>query len=319
MMRKKEGPPRAVQLQFALAEGGDAPVLGGRKIAAGAESAVDNVLARAAGAREDLAAGALSDGVPPSGGVSMSGGAGGQSAAEGGAEDSTVSGRGNTADSGQSATAGTLLCAAEGGAEDIAVCGRDNTAGSGQSAAAGTLLCASEGGGDSSARRMERYASSCDLVGGAAKGGFVCAVTGHRVLSSDFSKEELRAALRALAAAGVRTFLCGMALGFDLLCAEEVLLLREELPVRLVACIPCADQAARYPKSARERYERILDRCDERAVLHERYCDGCMFERNRYMVDRADLLLAYFTGRRGGTKYTVGYAEKRGIPVYLIE
>lgn len=249
-MRKKEGPPRAVQLQFALAEGGDAPVLGGRKIAAGAESAVDGVLARAAGAGEDLAAGALSGGVP------LSVGAGEQSAAE--------------------------------------------------------------GDGEGSARRMERYVSSCDLAGGAAKGGFVCAVTGHRVLSSDFSKEELRAALRALAAAGVRTFLCGMALGFDLLCAEEVLLLREELPVRLVACIPCADQAARYPKSARERYERILDRCDERAVLHERYCDGCMFERNRYMVDRADLLLAYYTGRRGGTKYTVGYAERRGIPVYLI-
>lgn len=281
MMRKKEGSPRAVQLQFALAEGGDAPVLGGRKIAAGAEIAVDGVLARAAGAREDLAAGARAGGVP------LSVGAGEQSAAEG-------------------------------GAEGIAVCGRDDTAGSGQSVAAGTLLCAAEGGWDGSARRMERYVSSCDLAGGAAKGGFVCTVTGHRVLSSDFSKEELRAALRALAAVGVRTFLCGMALGFDLLCAEEVLLLREELPVRLVACIPCADQAARYPKSARERYERILDRCDERAVLHECYCDGCMFERNRYMVDRADLLLAYYTGRRGGTKYTVGYAEKRGIPVYLI-
>lgn len=280
-MRKKEGSPRAVQLQFALAEGGDAPVLGGRKIAAGAEIAVDGVLARAAGAREDLAAGARAGGVP------LSVGAGEQSAAEG-------------------------------GAEGIAVCGRDDTAGSGQSVAAGTLLCAAEGGWDGSARRMERYVSSCDLAGGAAKGGFVCTVTGHRVLSSDFSKEELRAALRALAAVGVRTFLCGMALGFDLLCAEEVLLLREELPVRLVACIPCADQAARYPKSARERYERILDRCDERAVLHECYCDGCMFERNRYMVDRADLLLAYYTGRRGGTKYTVGYAEKRGIPVYLI-
>lgn len=288
-MRKKEGPPRAVQLQFALAEGGDAPVLGGRRIAAGAESAVDGVLARADG-QEDFAAGArVSVGVP------LSGGAGGQSAVDG------LSAR-----------------AAEGGAEDIAASGRENTAGSGQSAAAGTLLCAAEGGGEGSARRMERYASSCDLAGGAAKGGFVCAVTGHRVLSSDFSKEELRAALRALAAASVRTFLCGMALGFDLLCAEEVLLLREELPVRLVACIPCADQAARYPKSARERYERILDRCDERAVLHECYCDGCMFERNRYMVDRADLLLAYYTGRRGGTKYTVGYAEKRGIPVYLI-
>ena len=307
-MRKKEGPPRAVQLQFALAEGGDAPVLGGRKIAAGAESAVDNVLARAASGTLLCAA----EGGAEDSAVS------GLCAAEGGAEDSAVSGRGNTADSGQSAASGALPRAAEGGAEDSAVSGRGNTAGSGQSAASGALPRAAEGGGDGSACRTERFVSFCDLAGGAAKDGFVCAVTGHRVLSSDFSKEELRAALRALAAAGVRTFLCGMALGFDLLCAEEVLQLREELPVRLVACVPCADQAARYPKSARERYERILDRCDERAVLHERYCDGCMFERNRYMVDRADLLLAYYTGRRGGTKYTVGYAEKRGIPVYLI-
>ena len=86
-MRKKEGPPRAVQLQFALAEGGDAPVLGGRKIADGAESAVDNVLARAA-------AGTL------------------LCAAAGGAEDSAVSGRGNTADSGQSAASVALPRAA---------------------------------------------------------------------------------------------------------------------------------------------------------------------------------------------------------------
>ena len=35
--------------------------------------------------------------------------------------------------------------------------------------------------------------------------------------------------------------------------AVEVLLLRDELPVRLVACIPCAGQAARDPKSARVR------------------------------------------------------------------
>ena len=94
-----------------------------------------------------------------------------------------------------------------------------------------------------------------------------------------------------------------------------MLLLREELPVRLVACIPCADQAARYPKSARERYERILDRCDERAVLHERYCDGCMFERNRYMADKCDLLFAYLHSPKGGTAYTVRYAEKKGKQV----
>ncbi len=148
--------------------------------------------------------------------------------------------------------------------------------------------------------------------------GGTCALTGHRVLAADFSFERLRVALRALAEGGTRTFLCGMALGFDIACAEEVLALRPQLDVRLVACIPCADQSAHYPRARREQYERILAACDERVVLHEHYCDGCMFERNRYMVDRCDRLLAYLTGTRGGTYYTVRYAQKKGKPVLFL-
>ena len=143
----------------------------------------------------------------------------------------------------------------------------------------------------------------------------VCAVTGHRVLGAAFSKERLRAALLSLAESGVRTFLCGMALGFDLACAEEVLALRPQFPLRLIACIPCADQAAHYPRTQRLRYACILEACDGQVVLHERYCEGCMFERNRYMVDRADRLLAYLCESRGGTYYTVRYAQKKGIPI----
>lgn len=146
----------------------------------------------------------------------------------------------------------------------------------------------------------------------------VCALTGHRVLAADFSYERLRVALRALVEGGTRTFLCGMALGFDLACADEVLALRPAFDVRLVACIPCADQSAHYPRARREQYERILADCDERVVLYDHYVDGCMFERNRYMVDRCDRLLAYLTAPRGGTYYTVRYAQKKGKQVLFL-
>ena len=54
---------------------------------------------------------------------------------------------------------------------------------------------------------------------------------------------------------------------------------------------------------------------DEVRVLAPRYYDGCMQARNRYMVDRASVCIAYLTETRGGTAGTVRYAEKQGISV----
>ena len=75
---------------------------------------------------------------------------------------------------------------------------------------------------------------------------FTCALSGHRVLSRQFSKQLLQQQLRALLDEGADTFLCGMALGFDLICAETLTALRTQYRLRLVACIPCADQACRF-------------------------------------------------------------------------
>lgn len=147
-----------------------------------------------------------------------------------------------------------------------------------------------------------------------------CAVTGHRVLGSAFSETALEQKLRTLAENGTDTFYCGMALGFDLLCGELLVRLKREFPLRLVACIPCADQSGHYPAADRARYAALLRECDETAVLHERYEEGCMFERNRYMVDRSDLVLAYLheTCKKGGTYYTVRYALKKNKPVLYV-
>ncbi len=82
--------------------------------------------------------------------------------------------------------------------------------------------------------------------------------------------------------------------------------------------MPCADQAARYSPRAREKYDSLLAACDEKIVLHEKYENGCMFERNRRMVDNCDVLLAYLESERGGTFYTVNYAKKKGKRIVFL-
>ena len=43
-----------------------------------------------------------------------------------------------------------------------------------------------------------------------------------------------------------------------------------------------------------------------------------MFRRNRYLVDEADLLLAAFDGKPGGTAMTVDYANRTRVPIKYI-
>ena len=146
-----------------------------------------------------------------------------------------------------------------------------------------------------------------------------CALTGHRVLGKDFPRGALEEDLKKHILQGADTFYCGMALGFDLLCCEILVSLKTEWPVKIVACVPCADQSARYPYEMRRLYEDLLRECDEKIVLHEHYEEGCMFERNRRMVDECDVLFAYLRSNRGGTRYTVSYALKKGKKVVYFE
>lgn len=50
-----------------------------------------------------------------------------------------------------------------------------------------------------------------------------------------------------------------------------------------------------------------------------KYHDGCMLERNRYLVDHTACLLAVYNGeRRGGTAMTVRYAQKLEREIILL-
>ena len=141
--------------------------------------------------------------------------------------------------------------------------------------------------------------------------------TGHRAINrNDAALSRLDELLTLLYAQGFRDFLCGGALGFDLFAAERVVHLRENHPdVRLIFCLPCADQSSKWKRADCSHYERLLYLSDETRVLSPRYYDGCMQSRNAYMVDRSALCVAYMARLHGGTLSTVRYAISQDVPV----
>ena len=159
-----------------------------------------------------------------------------------------------------------------------------------------------------------------------------CAITGHRPKSFPWKynetapdcvllKETLAAQIRLLADSGVTDWLSGMALGGDLWCAQIVLSLKEKNPALRLHCIlPREGQEVKWPKAEQEQYHSILKRADEVVYVSRDYHPDCMLERNRYMVDRASILLAVYNGTyRSGTAMTVRYAKEQGTKIMIID
>ena len=142
-----------------------------------------------------------------------------------------------------------------------------------------------------------------------------CTFTGHRNIK-DFDQALLDRVIENLIKNGCRRFYNGMARGFDLAAAESVLSFKKIYPdIELIACIPCPEQSQTFSAVDRERYKRALSGCSEKILLSDKYYSGCMFYRNRFMVDNADVIVSYLRKKFGGTYYTVRYAEKCGKKV----
>ena len=110
------------------------------------------------------------------------------------------------------------------------------------------------------------------------------AFTGHRTYRGA-AADALRRTVGELYALGFRTFLSGMAVGFDLAAAEAVLELRERAPgVRLVAAVPFRGQEMRFSPADRERFRRVLAEADSVEVLAPAYHRGCYAVRNDFLV-----------------------------------
>ena len=158
----------------------------------------------------------------------------------------------------------------------------------------------------------------------------VCTFTGHRPKKLPWGynendrrclalKRQIFDVCEAIASTGVRSFICGMAEGCDLYFAEAVLALKKRYPdIRLEAAIPYAGQANGWSEGQRRRYEVILSQCDEQSVLRQNYSRECMMERNRYMVDKAQILIVCCDGTSGGSLNTLRYAMDKDKEIIQI-
>ena len=146
------------------------------------------------------------------------------------------------------------------------------------------------------------------------------AFSGHRTIAED-RKDEIRKKLsgkiRLLYAMGITNFYCGMALGFDMLAAEEVISLKVELPnLKLIAVIPYDGQNERWSAREQDRYWDILDKADDAILLSKHYFNGCLLRRNDYMLSHSCGLIAFFDGKpKGGTFYTCRKAKSMWMDI----
>lgn len=141
------------------------------------------------------------------------------------------------------------------------------------------------------------------------------AFTGHRSYDGRADRA-LAAAVAELWQRGFRTFLTGMAVGFDLAAAEAVLRLRDAgAGLTLVCAVPFPGQARRYPSADRLRYDAVLARADRTLVVAPHYRPDCYMRRNDLLVAESSLLLAWYDGSPSGTRYTVRRAQRCGVEV----
>lgn len=154
-----------------------------------------------------------------------------------------------------------------------------------------------------------------------------CAFTGHRPTRFKFGYDEQSPLCKSIKKSildqcrklyeteHVRTFYTGCALGVDIWGAEAVLLLRSEYPdIKLICAMPFPKHTAKWSDEQKQRFDKILSAADEQITVCERYSDDAYKQRNYYMVDNAQFIIAVFDdvkGQRSGTLQTVNYARRK--------
>lgn len=162
---------------------------------------------------------------------------------------------------------------------------------------------------------------------------FTVAVTGHRPAKlggfdplpttpkgrlQQWIRDELEGRLVALQdehGAALQA-ISGMALGVDQWFAEAC----RSLSIPFIAAIPFDGQETPWPWPARAKYAELLADAREVVVVSGGgYGPWKMQARNRWMVDRADILLAVWDGSSGGTAHCVKYAMSQDRKIDRIQ
>lgn len=150
-----------------------------------------------------------------------------------------------------------------------------------------------------------------------------CCFTGHRPEKLNRSEKEIKAALRKeinqAIQNGLTVFITGMARGVDLWAAEIVLEMRKRnKAIKLICAIPHEGFESRWSAEWKQLYMYVRNEADLVRTIGKGYHPGVYQIRNEWMVNHSTRVIAVFNGQASGTKNTIDYALRQGVPVVKI-
>ena len=116
------------------------------------------------------------------------------------------------------------------------------------------------------------------------------------------------------------SILCEASHNVDLWAAEIVLDLRKRnKEIKLICAIPHDGFETKWSPYWQQLYNYVLNKADLSRVISKGYYSGVHQVRNEWMVKHSAKVIAVFNGQPSGTKNTIDYAHRQGVPVVLIE
>lgn len=180
-----------------------------------------------------------------------------------------------------------------------------------------------------SKNQIKNIIEKCEEVNQTLKSQ-TCCFTGHRSqkLPWKFNENDIRCKetiekiteeIEKAIHIGYKYFISGMALGFDIMCAEAILNLKPKYPyIKLICALPCKNQYKYWNIQQKTRYKQILRKADIIRYISKDYTNDCLKERNIYMLMNSSLVIALFNGQNGGTKNTISEAKKLGLKTVIL-
>lgn len=148
-----------------------------------------------------------------------------------------------------------------------------------------------------------------------------CCFSGHRPEKLYEDPETVKAWLSKqideAISSGYTTFISGCAMGVDIWSGQIILQKKAKNPqLHLIAATPWPRFAARWNEEWQNQYNELLKSADLVVNVCDHYHNGVFQQRNVWMVDHSNRLIAYYNGSPGGTRNTIEYAEKKHIEIY---
>ncbi len=147
-----------------------------------------------------------------------------------------------------------------------------------------------------------------------------CCFSGHRPEKLNEPEAEIKQWLSeqidSAIAAGYTTFISGCAMGVDIWAAQIVFQKKQQNPsLRLIAATPWPGFSNKWSNDWQVQYSDLLKNADLIIPVSNHYHKSVFQQRNEWMVDHSNRVIAYFNGAPGGTKNTIDYATSKGIEV----